>query len=185
MRKNLFMTIGMSIGVLGLLIGCSAESGNNTSGVNTSPNANPSAPIVSEVPEPVETSENTNSATLGDYEVEIKSAVLTEDYEGNPAIVVTYSWTNNSSDTESSMTTVSCSAFQDGIELDTALIMDDSIYDSGSFMREVRPGTTIDIQSAFVLSNTTSIVEVEVEEWITFEENPPVAYMEFDPSTLS
>ena len=83
------------------------------------------------------------------------------------------------------MTAVYCSAFQDGIELDTALIMDDSIYDSGSFMREVRPGTTIDIQSAFVLSNTTSIVEVEVEEWITFEENPPVAHMEFDPSTLS
>lgn len=130
-----------------------------------------------------ETPDQSNAAALGDYYVEIKSASLAQDYKGNPAIVVTYAWTNNSDDTTSSMTAVSCSAFQDGVELETAIITDDS-YDSDSFMTEVRPGTTIDIQAAFLLPNTTSIVEVEVGEWITFESDSPIAYMEFDPAAL-
>ena len=128
--------------------------------------------------------EKSSAATLGDYEVEIKSASIVQDYEGNPAIVVTYSWTNNSEDTTSAITSVSCSAFQSGVGLETAIIMDDSAYDSDSFMTEVRPGTTIDVQAAFVLNDKTSIVEVEIGEWITLEDDPTIAYMEFDPTAL-
>lgn len=128
--------------------------------------------------------EKNSAATLGDYEVEIKSASIVQDYEGNPAIVVTYSWTNNSEDTTSAITSVSCSAFQSGVGLETAIIMDNSAYDSDSFMTEVRPGTTIDVQAAFVLNDETSIVEVEIGEWITLEDDPTIAYMEFDPAVL-
>ena len=168
------------------LVACGGESsgGPSESGAVLNPPESTPAQVETTPPVVEETPETpTNAAELGDYHVEIKSASLAQDYKGNPAIVVTYAWTNNSDDTTSSMTAVSCSAFQDGVELETAIITDDS-YDSDSFMTEVRPGTTIDIQAAFVLPNTTSIVEVEVGEWITFESDPPIAYMEVNPSEL-
>lgn len=124
------------------------------------------------------------AADLGDYHVEIKGATLTTDYEGNLVIVITYSWTNNSDDTTSALTSVNCSAFQDGVGLESAFVLSDDVYDSGLGMTEVRPGTTIDVQSAFVLTSETSIVEVEISEWITFDNDAPIAYQEFDPATL-
>lgn len=141
------------------------------------PQAQSEAPAEESIPA------QSNSATVGDYYVEIKSAALSQDYEGNPAIIITYSWTNNSEDTTSALTAVSCNAFQNGVGLETAIIMSDD-YDSGSSMTEVRPGTTIDIQSAFVLQDTMSVVEVEVGEWLTWDDDPPIAYMEFNLAEL-
>lgn len=123
-----------------------------------------------------------NVGDLGDYHVEIKSAVLAEDYEGNPAIVVTYAWTNNSDDTKSSLSCVIAKAFQDGVELESAIIMNDDVFDSSSYTKEVRPGTTIDIQNAFVLTSETSIVGVEISELISFSDK--CVAMDFDPATL-
>ena len=119
---------------------------------------------------------------LGNYHVEIKDAFLAKDYEGNPAMVVTYSWTNNSEDTTSAMTSVAEKAFQDGVQLDTALLMDVDGFESGTSMTEVRPGTTIDIQCAFLLTSDTSIVEFEITEWISFSDD--MVTMNFDPSNL-
>ena len=122
---------------------------------------------------PSSTDEMIGAGNLGDYYVEIKGGTLAEDYEGNLACVITYSWTNNSEETTSAMLSVSEKAFQDGVELDTALIMDSSIYDSGASMKDVRPGTTIDVQCAFVLNNQTSDVEVELSELFSFSKNSP------------
>lgn len=130
------------------------------------------------------TAQSANAAELGDYYVEIKSAKLAEDYEGKPCIVVTYAWTNNSDETTNALTSVICKAFQNGIGLENAIIADREVYDSNSFMTDVRPGTTIDVQIAFLLGDSESIVEVEIGEFLTFESNPPVAYMEFNPSEL-
>nr|WP_325297683.1 DUF5067 domain-containing protein [uncultured Dysosmobacter sp.] len=124
------------------------------------------------------------SGDIGDYEVEIKGAKLAQDYEGNPAIIITYAWTNNSDDTTNAMTSMYSQAFQDGVELETAMILDSDVYDSDASMKDVRPGTTIDIQAAYVLDSETSVVEFEVSEWLTFESNPPVVSMDFDPAAL-
>ena len=126
--------------------------------------------------------EQTGAGELGDYYVEIKGATLTKDYDGKPAIVVTFAWTNNSDETTSSMTAVSGKAFQDGVGLETAIIGDDKVYDSKAFMTEVRPGTTLDIQCAFVLNSETSTVEFELTEWISF--NDDMVTMDFDPTAL-
>lgn len=183
MKKSMMLLLAVAA-ILATLAACSSgEEPQSPSPEGTTPPVETQHAQESEAPVEEETPDQSNAAALGDYYVEIKSASLAQDYKGNPAIVVTYAWTNNSDDTTSSMTAVSCSAFQDGVELETAIITDDS-YDSDSFMMEVRPGTTIDIQAAFVLPNTTSIVEVEVGEWITFESDPPIAYMEFDPAAL-
>lgn len=166
-----------------------AACGGDTAETMDQPDAEENSTIEQEVPtedqEEVNTPETAkNAADLGNYYVEITGASLSTDYEGNPAIIVSYSWTNNSEETTMPMTTVTCSVFQDGVGADPAIIMDES-YDGDSTMTEVRPGTTINVQEAFVLSNTTSPVEVEISEWLTFEDNPPVAYHEFDLSTLS
>lgn len=122
------------------------------------------------------------SGKLGDYEVEIKGAALASDYEGNPAIVITYAWTNNSDDTKSSLSCVLAKAFQDGVELENAIIADDSVFDSSSYMKDVRPGTTIDIQNAFILTSETSTVEVEISELISFSDD--CVRMDFEPGDL-
>ena len=109
----------------------------------------------------------TNPAVLGDYTVEIESATITQDYAGDPAVVITYSWTNNSSETTSPLFSVSTAVFQDGVGLESALITDDSVYDSSMHMADVRPGTTIEVQEAFSLYNTTSPIEVEITESFT------------------
>ncbi len=106
----------------------------------------------------------TNPAVLGDYTVEIQSATITQDYAGDPAIVITYSWINNSSETTSPFFSVRTAVFQDGVGLDAALITDDSVYDSRMRTADVRPGTTIEVQEAFSLYNTTSPIEVEITE---------------------
>lgn len=121
------------------------------------------------------------SGDLGDYYVEIKEALCTEDYEGNPAIVITYSWTNNSEDTTSAMVAMHEKAFQDGVGLDTAIILDSAVYDSDAGMKDVRPGTTIDVQCAFSLTNEASVVEFEISELISFSNDRVV--MNFDPAS--
>lgn len=121
----------------------------------------------------------TNPAVLGDYTVEIESATITQDYAGDPAVVITYSWTNNSSETTSPLFSVSTAVFQDGVGLESALITDDSVYDSSMHMADVRPGTTIEVQEAFSLYNTTSPIEVEITESFTLGNPLEIAYMTF------
>lgn len=115
---------------------------------------------------------------VGDNHIEIKEAALATDYEGNPAIVVTYAWTNNSDDTTSALAAVHAKAFQDGVELENAIIMNQDVFDSNSYMKDVRPGTTIDVQNAFTLTSETSIVEVEIAELISFTDEKVI--MNFD-----
>lgn len=121
----------------------------------------------------------TNPAVLGDYTVEIQSATITQDYAGDPAIVIAYSWTNNSSETTSPLFSVSTSVFQDGVGLDSALITDDSVYDSRMHTADVRPGTTIEVQEAFSLYNMTSPIEVEITEAFAWDTPQEIAYMMF------
>lgn len=124
-----------------------------------------------------------SSGDLGDYHVEIKGASLAKDYEGKSAIIVTYAWTNNSENTTSAMVSVGTKAFQDGVQLESAIIIGDNSYDSGASMKEVRPGTTIDVQCAYVLTNERSTVEFELTEWISFSDD--MVTMDFDPATLA
>lgn len=134
---------------------------------------------IEESPETTETT-RTNPANLGDYAVEIKSATVTEDYAGNPAVIITYSWTNNSGETTSPMLSISTAVFQDGIGMDSAFIYDDPAYDGGMYSTDVRPGTTVDVQEAFELSNTTSPIEVEITEAFSWNTPEEIAYLELD-----
>lgn len=125
-----------------------------------------------------------NTIDFGDYVVEVKGAKLSTDWDGNPAIVVTYAWTNNSAETTSAFSALSEQAFQDGVELERNGA-DSKDYDGDLSWKDVRPGTTIDCQAAFTLTSETSIVEVEFEEFANFSSKAPKLLVEFDPANLS
>lgn len=123
------------------------------------------------------------SGDLGDYFVEIKSAVLTADYGGSPAILITYSWTNNSHETTNALTVFIERAFQDGVQLDSATILSTNPqYSAGTALRDVRPGASTDVQRAYLISDSGSPVEFEVFEFMGDDEN--AVSMTFDPASL-
>lgn len=128
---------------------------------------------------------NGNKMDFGDYVVEVKGAKLAKDYDGNPAIVIDYAFTNASDETTSAFVALSDQAFQDGVSLESAIISDDSVYDSDLSWKDIRPGTTLDCQTAFILTSETSTVEVEFEEFANFSSKAPKLLVEFDPADLT
>lgn len=124
-----------------------------------------------------------HSGNLGDYYVEIKGAALAKDTDGNPAIIVTYDWTNNSDETKSEAAALYGKAFQDGVQLEPAFILDSDAYaEAGNSMKEIRPGSSLTIQAAFVMTSETSVVEFEISELISLSND--IVSMDFDPTSL-
>jgi len=128
-----------------------------------------SAAVSEEAPE---TSEITSldSGELGDYTVSILSYDLTEDYEGNPAIRVYFEFTNNGDEAASFMFAVSTEAFQNGIELETAIVIGDDVDEDDNSLKDIKPGATITCTHIFVLSDTSAVI-VEASELISFSDD--------------
>jgi len=115
--------------------------------------------------------EEAGNGTLGDYTVSIVDHTLTQDYEGKPAVVITYNWTNNSDDTTSFAVALNSKVFQNDIQCDIAVIMDSNVYNADNYMKDIRPGASLDVQLAYVLQDNTNPIEVEVSELISFSDD--------------
>lgn len=110
----------------------------------------------------------------GDLEnthVAIVSAVRSDnDYEGNPTVLVTYTWTNNSDRNTSFASVLDDSAFQNGQQLDMAVYMSNPAgYDVNSYIAELQPGATGTVTVGYVLKDD-SPVDVEVTALISFDD---------------
>ena len=121
---------------------------------------------------------------VGDYELEYKDACIMKDYAGEDALVLTVGYTNNTKANQAFLWTIIEYAVQKDREMPYAAVYlndetDEMVTDSQ--MVEVAPGETIEIKSAFVLSDTTSEVEVFYEEI----EGDDKDSFTVDPSTLS
>ena len=97
---------------------------------------------------------------LGDYAVKINDIEISEDAENDPMVVVNYTWINNSSETTSAGSSVYVQVFQNGIAQEYTWSYDNK-YNNNEYT-DVRPGTTLEIQSLFKLENTTDPIEVEI-----------------------
>ena len=98
---------------------------------------------------------------------------LQNDHDGKPAIVLTYTWTNNSNETAKASLAVSIEAYQNGVSLDNAFFIDG--VDTSSGIKNVRPGYSIEVQTAFRLSDTTADVELEFKDmWDIFGSSTPI-----------
>lgn len=100
------------------------------------------------------------------YAVTIDGSTVTTDYEGKPAIIVDYTFTNNSDDATSFAVACSQKAFQNGVQLANAVVMDDL---GNGYLAEIKPGATTSARMAYSLTDESDVT-VEVTELISFDD---------------
>lgn len=106
---------------------------------------------------------------LGSYQVEIKNARLTKNYEGKPVVVITYGFTNNSSEPQAFWLTIDDTVYQNGVGLEKAYVLDDNDpYDEANQNKEIKSGVTLDVDVAYILNDTETDIEVEAKEIVSF-----------------
>lgn len=108
---------------------------------------------------------------LGDYNIEIVSCRLAKDYEDKDVVIVKYKYTNNSDSSNSFDVAFMDYAYQDGIGLNHAYVLADSAkYSEDNQSKSIKPGATLEVEVAYELNDTTTDVEVEVTEFISFSD---------------
>ena len=100
------------------------------------------------------------------YAVTIDGSTVTTDYEGNPAMIVDFTFTNNSDEATSFAVACSQKAFQNGVQLETAIVMDDL---GNGYMAEIKPGATTQARLAFSLADESDVT-VEVSELFSLDD---------------
>lgn len=114
-----------------------------------------------------------SSGNLGDYTITIYDDFEIMDYyDGSHIIVITYDFTNHSDENQTFLTAISDKAFQNGIQIERAFLVD--LIDAHKFKgasAEIQPGATITIKEAYILRDTTSPVSIEVKEFLSLNNN--------------
>lgn len=108
---------------------------------------------------------------VGEYHVAILSVEKTTDYAGAPSVIVTYMFTNNSTNDATFLASIGNKVFHNGVQCETAIIMNGSI-DSTASMMSIRPGASIEVEQGYVLRDGTSPIEIEVSKLFDFSGNP-------------
>jgi hypothetical protein len=152
----------------------------------TPPAVTPQLTAGSEPSNPAESNSGTSTSATGPapsktqdepasdakYAVTIDGSRLIEDYEGNPALVVELTFTNNSDEPANFMFAAHAKAFQDGIELDSMMFtLNTKDFDAKNSMKDIKPGKSIGVQQAFLLDGDED-VEVTVTKLISFDDTP-------------
>lgn len=106
--------------------------------------------------------------TLKNCIVTYRGSTLATDWSKKDAIILSFDFQNTSNDKAMFSTSVGISLYQDGIELEPAMVSNSSVYDSGSAHTNILSGTVLPVQRAYVLVNTTSPIQFEIGEWISF-----------------
>ena len=101
-----------------------------------------------------------------EYDVTIDGATVTTDYEGAPAMIVDYSFTNNSDEATSFAVACSQKAFQNGVQLETAIVTEDL---GNGYLAEIKPGATTTARMAYSLTDQSDVT-VEVSELISLDD---------------
>ena len=112
--------------------------------------------------EDVKEDKPSDKGEVDDYYVKIKKATYTKDIEGKKTIVVHLDFTNNGKKAESAIFAINVTAYQDGVELEKAIVINSSKFNGEIRSKKAKSGKTIkDCQYPFVLDGKKP-VEVEV-----------------------
>ena len=118
-----------------------------------------------------DTAQQDNNSGFTDCKIEIKSCRLAKTYDGKPAVIVMYSYTNNKDTATSFSVAVQDNVFQNGIGLNEAYLLDESAnYSADNQMKDIKKGATLDVEVAYELNDSTTDIVVEVEEFISFKD---------------
>lgn len=104
--------------------------------------------------------------TASDYAVTIDGCTVASDYEGSPAVIVDFTFTNNSDEETSFAASCSPKVFQNGVQLEMAIVTEDL---GNGYLAEIKPGATTQARLAYSLADESDIT-VEVEELISFDD---------------
>ena len=112
-----------------------------------------------------------------DFQVSDRSFIfkgyeISEDYEGNPALLLFFDYTNNSSNASSASSDFYIQVFQDGISQNIAFLPYQSEFSTeyNNSMTDIRDGASLSTCSCFSIQNTTSPVDIEIKEFVNFSD---------------
>lgn len=162
-KKKKLIILGVIIAVI-IVIAVAASGSESNDDTNTSSNENTTVSSVNA--EKKETDEN----TIGDFKCVVKGAKLTKDWEGKDAVLITYEFTNNSDSPISFDGALDDKLYQDGIELESAILSNDEeakLIDAV----DLKPGITKEVKKAYSLRNKESEIEVEIQEVFSFSDD--------------
>ena len=177
-QKIIFATLIVLFAILAGAVGYGLGSSNNIGTVSNSDQDESqsqqptSIQTMAATPDPTivptaTTHQDVGHGELGDYTVSILNHDILEDYEGNRAIRVYFEFTNNSSDATSFMFAIHTIAFQDGVELELAIVLD-RVTDDDNALKKIKPGTTLTCTSIYVL-DSESQVQIEASEYFSLD----------------
>ena len=116
-----------------------------------------------------ETEEPTTEFTYGKMTVKYLRHEITENEMGENVLIVYYEFTNNSNDNQAFIYSFSDTCFKNGVQLDDSLFHANEQTRNAD--REIQPGATIEVASAFDLGDSRDTVTLEVEPWVSFTSN--------------
>ena len=91
---------------------------------------------------------------------------ISEDFGGNPCILVYYDYTNNGSSAASPMVDLNLQASQNGTLLSAAILAEDDVA-INQYMEEIQPGATARVCQAFTLIDTSDVT-IQAGDAFTF-----------------
>lgn len=117
---------------------------------------------------------------LGDYHIEIGGLEAVRDTQGRPAVIVTYTWTNNSEATGSAMVMLLERAYQGERRLEEAQLDQRTGYNARSAARNIQPGGSGQVQRAYRLEEAGGTVTFTVSEFLSHTQNAVVKEFDLD-----
>lgn len=168
-KKPIFKKWWFWLIIVIVLIGIiSASGGGDDTGAETTSAASDNNSVSQAVVETEAAKDN----ELGSYQVEIKNARISENYEGKPTVVITYGFTNNSSESAAFYIAIDETVYQNGVGLErTYTLKDGDPYDEANQSKEIKSGVTLDVDVAYVLNDTETDIEVEAKETFSFTDD--------------
>lgn len=166
--KNPLVTLLVVLVLSTLLIGIGGAIGENT-------NENSSQRVEKSTDESVVANEEDKQENQEKQEKEFTYEKMTVKYlrheisenaAGDDVLIVYYEFTNNSKDNAAFDYSFSDKCFQNGVELEGSIFhANDETKNSD---KEIQPGTTLEVASAFMLGDSMDTVTLEIEPWVSF-----------------
>lgn len=163
--------IGAIIAVIALILGLGSSEGSSANTAADSPTTTATqtpSTTVTQTPAPQVPAD---ALVLGkpiafdNFTITVQSIEMTEDFRGDPALKITYDWTNTSDKTTRPFITFGFKAFQNGVETDGPLAVKG--VDFGTGQREVQPGATITgAERAVGISDINAPLELHLVEYV-------------------
>ena len=159
-RKKRLIILAVIVVVL-IVIVALASSGGDSSDDSNNNGTNASSQVDAE-------KDKNTDGKIGDYVCTVKKAEICKNWEGKDSVKITYEFTNNASDAQSFDIALTDNVYQDGVGLEDTFISSDD--DDWGIDVKIKPGVTKEVAKVYVLRDTTTDLEVEIGELISFDD---------------